>query len=83
MIPASWTNLDIVPSQHPEAKPKSGPSLIGSVCDLLHACKIVDALRRKSESANNLSHEEEQRHAIPTGVLAGAKKDRLPAATLE
>ena len=51
-------------------------TLIASVCDLLHARKVVDSLLRKLEaqrpSENNLSQED--KHATPTGLLARRKE---------
>ncbi len=82
-IPASWTDLD-------GAGPTSGePSaclstLIGSVCDLLHARKVVDALLRKLEAQrpSEENRSQEDKHATPTGLLARGKESPLRAGAM-
>lgn len=61
MVPAAWTDLHADQSATSDANTPAGPcTLLGSVFDLLHACKVVDSLLRK----------EERYHAIPDGFLA-------------
>ena len=83
LIPASWTDLDGVPPPASEAEsPANASAPLGSVRDLLHARKVVDALLRKLEDrqpAASDHSQEERHHAAPTGVLARDGDDPLQA----
>jgi len=61
LIPASWTDLDGVPPPTPEGEtPTNASPLLGSVSDLLHARKVVDALLRRLEAQQPLANNHSQ-----------------------
>jgi hypothetical protein len=73
-IPAQWTDLDITATQNRRsANKRPTKKVLGSICHLLHARKIVDALLGKMDSSKHVhpnTSKEESKRASTTEPLA-------------
>ena len=73
-IPAEWTDLDIPDIQNRQSANRPlTKTVLGSICHLLHARKIVDALLCKMDSSKHVptnTSKEEYKRASTTGPLA-------------
>ena len=75
LIPAAWMDLQMHKDQKlpRKSKEQSKPSGLGSVLNLLHACKIVDALLLRldsSEPTETTVSTEESKSEMATELLA-------------
>ena len=72
-IPAAWTDLELRPS----LSGQQSSATIGSLPDLLHACKVVDSLLRKLDASEQITAMEERKHATATAPLARRGTEHL------
>ena len=78
LIPADWTDLDIIKrKKHQTTNRQLTKRVLGSICHLLHARKIVDALLCRMDSSTqihtNTSKEESKRVSTNRSLARSAQ----------